>query len=136
MSDIRPLFINASSLPADGSLLRLKTGATGEVEVYPGAASRTATASFTLALTDASAYIRLSHADTPIDVTVPANADVALPVGSEVALFAAGAAACAVVASGGVTINSAGSLLTISTKKGAFLKKIGTDEWDLVGGLE
>ncbi len=98
--------------------------------------SRTATASFTLALSDAQTYVRLDHATVPIVVTVPTNGVVAFPVDTEIALFGKGAAANSVAAAGGVIINSDGDKLTISTKKGAFLKKIGADEWDLVGGLE
>lgn len=98
--------------------------------------SRTETASLTLALSDASVYLRLNHATVPIEVTVPANEDVAFPIDSEIMLFAVGVAATSVVAAGGVTINSDGDMLTLSQKKGALLKKVGLDEWDLIGGLE
>jgi hypothetical protein len=94
------------------------------------------TASYTLALTDMLNIQKLNHATVAIAVTVPANSSVAFPIGTEFVVHQYGAAACSFVAGGGVTIRSIDSGLRISNQYGmATLRKIGTDEWLLVGNI-
>ncbi len=117
------------ALMAEAILNAVRNGVSG-----PTSQSRVVTVSITLALTNQGNYIRLNDASTPIVVTVPTNASVAFPIDTEITLFSLGAAANTVAATGGVTINNAG--LTITRYKAAVLKKVGADEWDLIGGLE
>lgn len=85
----------------------------------------------TLALTDASSYIRLTNA-TECDVTVPDNADVAFPVGTQIFLRSGDAGVYTIVEDTSVTVNPpvGGSLVLAGD---ATLIKVATDEWDLVG---
>ena len=93
-----------------------------------------ATASRTLALIDAQKYIRCTWSSGCV-VTVPLNATVAFPIGTEVDLFHGGSSGSVTIDPAiGVTINA--TALNIGTpKQAATLKKVGTDEWDLVGAL-
>jgi hypothetical protein len=69
-------------------------------------------------------------------VTVPPNSSVAFPLGTVVEVARLGAGSVTLVAGGGVTINSRGSLLAVGNQYGAVsLRKIATDTWLLVGDL-
>lgn len=92
------------------------------------------TTSRTLALTDANDYIRCTNASATT-ITVPANASVAFPIGTQIDVFQAGAGQVSFVAAGGVTINKSEGLKIAAQYKAATLKKVDTDEWDLLGGL-
>lgn len=86
---------------------------------------------YTLALADASSYLRTTHG-SGCAITVPPNSSVAFPVGTY--LDGVGtAAAVTIVAGGGVTINKARTLVTNGADSGWSLIKVGTDEWDLHG---
>jgi hypothetical protein len=88
----------------------------------------------TLALTDSGSYIRFSN-NTITVLTIPTNATVAFPTGAEVT--GTGVANTVSIAnSAGVTLNSKESLVTASAGGAFFLKKVGTNEWDLHGALE
>lgn len=92
-------------------------------------------ASFTLDLADAAQYHRVSNAGA-VTVTVPTNANVAFPIGTNLTIIQAGAGQVSVAGEGGVTINSADSLLSTRVQYSAMtLVKVGTDEWDLTGDL-
>lgn len=93
------------------------------------------TSGFTLALADAETHQRCNSAST-ITITVPANATVAFDIGTEIEAFRAGAGAVTWAAAGGVTINSKSSLLSVADQyTGSSIKKVGTNEWDLIGNL-
>jgi len=88
----------------------------------------------TLALTDSGSYIRFSNTTITV-LTIPTNATVAFPTGTEVT--GTGVANTVSIAnSAGVTLNSKESLVTASAGGAFFLKKVGTNEWDLHGALE
>jgi hypothetical protein len=89
----------------------------------------------TFALTDIGAYVRTTSGSA-VTITVPANSSVAFPTGTEIVVFQAGAGQVTFAAAGGVTINSKDSNLKITGQySSATLKKIGTDEWDMIGDL-
>jgi hypothetical protein len=88
----------------------------------------------TLALGDSGSYIRFSNTTITV-LTIPTNATVAFPTGAEVT--GTGVANTVSIAnSAGVTLNSKESLVTASAGGAFFLKKVGTNEWDLHGALE
>ena len=94
----------------------------------------TVASSRTLALTDANDYLRVTG--TTVTITVPTNASVAFDIGTEISVIQTTTGTCTFAASGGVTINSRDSNVQIDGQYGAVtLKKVNTDEWDLVGAL-
>ena len=86
----------------------------------------------TLALADAQKYIRCTNSGTTT-ITVPLNATAAFPIGTEIDFFRADGAVL-FVGESGVTINATGTTIAAQFQA-ATLKKVGTDEWDLVGAL-
>jgi hypothetical protein len=91
--------------------------------------------SITLALTDADSYIRTTNGSA-VTITVPPNSSVAFNIGTEIDVIQAGAGQVTFAAGGGVTVNSAASLLSLTGQySAAVLKKVDTDEWDLIGDL-
>lgn len=93
------------------------------------------TSSYTLVLTDADKLVEMNVAGAN-DLTVPLNSSVAFPIGTQILLAQYGAGQTTVVATGGVTIRSAGSALKINKQySGATLIKIATDEWYLLGDI-
>lgn len=84
----------------------------------------------TLAITDRLTYQRVTAAST---VTIPTNGSVPFPIGTKIDFFQADDGAITFAASGGVTINSYGDILVTDGKgAAASLKKVGTNEWDLI----
>ena len=95
----------------------------------------TQTASYTLALTDASKIVEMNPSATAT-VTVPLNSSVAFPIGTEIAIFNYSNYTINIAATSGVTIRSLGGYLSIySQYTGATLIKRGTDEWYLIGSI-
>lgn len=93
------------------------------------------TSDYTLVLTDVDKLIELNSASA-ISLTVPPNSSVAFPPGTVVLLIQYGAGTGSVVAGSGVTIRSAGGLLSLSAQyAGASLVKIAEDEWYLIGSI-
>jgi hypothetical protein len=106
-------------------------GADGQTTVTANAQ----TANYTLVLGDAGKSIDVTNASART-VTVPPNSSVAFPLGTVVEVARLGAGSVTLVAGGGVTINSRGSLLAVGNQYGAVsLRKIATDTWLLVGDL-
>ena len=93
---------------------------------------------YTLVLADAGQLVTLTNAGA-ITLTVPTNASVAFLVGSKVELLCGGAGAVTITPAGGVTINSPGAVLTMTTQyTRGMLEKIATDTWvyyQVVGGV-
>jgi len=109
------------------------SGLANAVNALYGPIVTDATTARTLALTDAYKYIRMTSASANA-VTVPLNATVAFPIGTEVTIMQAGAGQTSVAATGGVTINAIG--LSVSAQyRAVTLKKVATNEWDLIGAL-
>lgn len=88
-------------------------------------------------LGDANGYIRCTNGGG-CAVTVPLNADVAYPIDTELTYHQAAAGAVSFdTATDGPTLNGITGFLNETATQGATvtLKKVGTDEWDLVGLL-
>lgn len=104
------------------------------ISVAPSVVSTT---TYTLVLADAYGYIRLTHA-SGCDVTVPPNATEAFAIGTVITFRNAGAGISALVAGAGVTLNprggSGGSLDFAEEGATVQIKKVATNEWDIIGG--
>lgn len=84
----------------------------------------------TLDLADEYTYQRVTAAAT---ITIPTNASVELPVGAVIDFFQAGSGAITFSPESGVTVNSyEDTLVTDGKGSAATLKKVGTNEWDLI----
>lgn len=95
----------------------------------------TQTASYTLVLSDAGKLVQMNVA-TANDLTIPLNSSVAFPVGTQIPLRSIGAGQTSVVATGGVTIQSSGSKLKLTSQySGGTVIKVATDTWALMGDL-
>jgi hypothetical protein len=122
-----------STPPALQSILWADTSATGTP--YGSITINTQTASYTLALTDASCLVEMNVA-TGCTLTVPPNSTVAFPVGSVVDVEQYGAGQVTFTPGAGVTIRSTTSKLKLTGQySAATLYKRGTDEWVLNGDL-
>jgi len=124
-----PTFINTATDNNTGAKLQVTGGISFQNQF------NRRTASYTLVLTDQNKVVEMNVA-TANNLTVPTNASVAFPIGTEIAITQYGAGKTTVVASSGVTIRSAGALLSISAQYAmATLLKVGNNEWYLVGSL-
>lgn len=93
------------------------------------------TASYTLALTDASKVIPISNASAN-NVTVPLNSSVAFPIGTVITLIQTGAGQTTIVAGSGVTIQSENNKLKLKAQYAtAGLLKTDIDTWVAFGNL-
>ena len=90
---------------------------------------------YTVALTDASGYVRMTSA-TEVNLTVPPNATVAFPIGSVIQVRQAGAGQVTVVEGSGVTVTSSESKKFRKQGSTIALIKVATDTWDMTGDLE
>ncbi len=85
----------------------------------------------TLALTDAWNYLR-PNTTGAITLTVPTNTSVAFEIGTEITIRALGNVTLA--AASGVTLNApSGGTLNMTARMTVTLKKVGTNEWDVIG---
>ncbi|MNK33283.1 Collagen triple helix repeat protein [compost metagenome] len=86
--------------------------------------------------TDAhSKYIRMTNAAAKT-ITAQPNATTAIPVGSVIVFFNVGAGNLTITPGSGVTINKpAVQTFVLGQYASATLTKVGTDEWDLAGGM-
>lgn len=94
------------------------------------------TASFTFALTDAGELTKVTSASDVVG-TVPPNSSVAFPLGTQLDVVGRGTGLVTIAEGAGVTINvPSGMTLALAGQYAyASLKKIATDEWDMVGLL-
>ncbi|AAT69482.1 gp87 [Alphaproteobacteria phage PhiJL001] len=109
-----------------------------EIAVFAAPTSvslNTQTASYTLALEDAGANVRMNVAGAN-NLTVPPNSTVAFPTGTVISARQVGAGQTTIVAGAGVTINTPETLLCRKQGSTVSLVKVGTDEWDLTGDLQ
>ena len=90
---------------------------------------------YTLVIGDDGKMVTCANASA-ITLTVPPNADVAFPTGAMVDVVQTGAGQVTIAAGSGVTIRSQGAALKLSAQYAAAqLRKIGSDEWLLVGSI-
>ena len=95
-----------------------------------------ASATQTLDLNDANSLL-WSASGANFTITVPPNSSVAFPVGTQIGFLCQGAGNQTIAAGAGVTIFSLNSNLTVRPNGGgAYLVKVNTDSWSLVGDLE
>lgn len=90
---------------------------------------------YTLGAADASKLVEMDVgiANT---VTVPTNASVGFAIGTQVMVVQQGTGQTTIAPAGGVTLNSAGSLLNLANQySSCTLVKRGTDEWYVFGDL-
>ena len=109
-----------------------------------GAPVKTTTSnSYSLLAADAGFYHRLNYANTTasgsttIGITIPANSTTSIPIGSEYLFVRTGSnSAFQFSNAAGVIVNSDGGKLRVKNQwQSAVCKKVGTDEWDLIGNL-
>lgn len=96
------------------------------------------TANFTLARFDENAWIRV-NSGTDVTCEIPLNSTTPIPIGAEFDIIQVGDGQVIFAGeTGGVTINVEVDFLKKTRGKfsGVTLKKVGTNEWDLIGGLE
>jgi hypothetical protein len=91
-------------------------------------------ASYTLVLADKAKVVEMSVGSAN-NLTVPLNASVAFPVGTQIHIVQTGSGQTTVVATGGVTINTATTLKLRAQWSAATLIKRAENTWVLVGDL-
>jgi len=134
---------NTNTYIATKSALTSNNNFTSTNQMRLGAPVKTTTAnSYTLAIVDAGYYHRMAYANTSanpstLTVTIPTNASVAIPIGSEYLFIRTGSnTAMNFANAAGVTLNSDGAKTKVSYRwQTAVCKKVGTNEWDLMGTL-
>jgi hypothetical protein len=103
---------------------------------FTGTPSNAQTVDYTLVLSDKGKVVRINSSSN-LTVTIPLNSSVAFPIDTELAILRYGTGTVSISPTSGVTLNSKNSERKISGQYGSVaLKKIGTDEWVLVGSLE
>jgi hypothetical protein len=95
------------------------------------------TGNYTLALADEGKVLRVNSSSNRT-ITIPKNSVVAFPIDTEIAILRYGTGTVSIApVDGDVTLQSADGERKIRNRYGSVaLKKIGTDEWVLVGSLE
>ncbi len=131
------IFTAASALPAGGStgqVLTKQSGADNDADwENPSGLSSVvndATTARTLDSTDINKYIRMTSGSANT-VTIPPNSSEAIAVDQEVHVRQAGTGSTTLVAGAGVTLN--GNLVFSGQFDTKTLKKVATDEWDVIG---
>ena len=93
-------------------------------------------ASYTAVLTDDGKLVTMSNASAN-NFTVPPNSSVAFGIGTQINIAQLGAGQTTLVAGAGVTINSAGTKLTLDAQYAvATVVKTDTNTWFVVGNLK
>jgi hypothetical protein len=134
---------NTNTYIATKSNLASNNNFTSTNQMRLGAPVKTTTANaYSLAIADAGFYHRIAYANTSanpstVTITLPAYATTAIPIGSEYLFIRTGSnTAMNFANAAGVTLNSDGGKIKVSNKwQTAVCKKVGTNEWDLVGTL-
>lgn len=97
--------------------------------------TNTQTASYSLVLTDNGKLILMNVAGAN-NLTIPLNSSINFPVGTKIDIQQIGAGQTTIVATGGVTINSAGGALKTRLQySGATLVQTATNVWSLFGDI-
>ncbi len=134
---VAPVFTAAAGTRTALGLGTAAVAATTDFEpagAYVGQNAQTGT-TYTLVLGDKGWLVTMSNASGNT-LTVPTNASVAFPVLTRIDLASLGSGQTTIAAAGGVTINSVGAKLKLTTQySGASLVKTGTNTWLLIGDL-
>jgi hypothetical protein len=97
--------------------------------------TNTQTASYSLTLND-NGKLMLMNVATANNLTIPLNSSINFPVGTKIDVSSIGAGQTTIVATSGVTINSAGGALKLRVQySGATLVQTATNVWSLFGDI-
>jgi hypothetical protein len=144
IADSNPsLIVSQVSSSSTGDILRLvKAGAiqasvaTNGIANFTGTPSNAQTGDYTLVLDDKGKVLRINSSSNRT-VTIPLNSSVAFPIDTEIAILRYGTGTVSISPTSGVTLNSVSSNRKVKDQYGSVaLKKIGENEWVLVGSLE
>ena len=130
--------VNGTTIPSSKVLVDTDTAQTLTNKTLTGPVinltTSAQTASYTLVFGDTSDLVEMSNASAN-NLTVPLNSSVAFPVGTQIHVLQTGAGQTTIVATSGVTINSATGLKLRAQWSSATLIKRATDTWVAVGDL-
>ena len=144
INDSNPaLIINLQNASSTGNILNLQSASVTQASIakdgianFTGTPSNAQTGDYTLVLADKGKVVRINSSSN-LTVTIPLNSTTAFPIDTEIAILRYGTGTVSISPTSGVTLNSKNSERKISGQYGSVaLKKIGTDEWVLVGSLE
>ena len=91
----------------------------------------------TLSSTYAGKLVKCTRSSGTCTITIPSNTTASLPVDTEIEIVRYGAGEVTISPASGVTLYSKDSARSIASRYGAVsLKKMGTNEWWMVGDLE
>jgi hypothetical protein len=103
---------------------------------FTGTLSNEQTGDYTLVLADKGKVLRVNSSSNRT-VTIPLNSSVAFPIDTEIAILRYGTGTVSISPTSGVTLQSASGNRKVKDRYGSVaLKKIGENEWVLVGSLE
>jgi predicted membrane-bound mannosyltransferase len=132
---IAKLYDSSAGNNTDGAMDQAAAKAYIDTKLDKNITTNRQTASYTLVLSDATKLVEMNVASAN-NLTVPLNSSVAFSTGTQILISQYGAGQTTVVATGGVTIRSAGGKLKLNDQhSGASLTKIATDEWYLFGDI-
>jgi hypothetical protein len=137
------LVVNLDNSTSTGSILSLRRAGVTQASIardgianFTGTPSNEQTDDYTLVLADKGKVLRVNSSSNRT-ITIPLNSSVAFPIDTEIALIRYGSGTVSISPTSGVTLNSISSNRKVKDQYGSCaLKKIGTDEWVLVGSLE
>jgi hypothetical protein len=137
------LVVNLDNSTSTGSILVLRRAGVTQANIardgianFTGTPSNEQTGDYTLVLADKGKVLRVNSSSNRT-ITIPLNSSVAFPIDTEIALIRYGSGTVSISPTSGVTLNSVSSNRKVKDRYGSCaLKKIGTDEWVLVGSLE
>jgi hypothetical protein len=144
VADANPsLIVNLSNASSTGEIARFQWQGTTQATIardgianFTGTPSNEQTGDYTLVLADKGKVLRVNSSSNRT-ITIPLNSSVAFPIDTEIALIRYGSGTVSISPTSGVTLNSISSNRKVKDRYGSCaLKKIGTDEWVLVGSLE
>jgi hypothetical protein len=138
------LKVNQVHSSSTGDIAHFQFGGTTQANIardgianFTGTPSNEQTGDYTLVLADKGKVLRVNSSSNRT-ITIPKNSVVAFPIDTEIALLRYGTGTVSIApVDGDVTLNSISSNRKVKDQYGSCaLKKIGTDEWVLVGSLE
>jgi len=144
IADANPsLIVNQIHASSTGDIAQFQFGGTTQANIardgianFTGTPSNEQTGDYTLVLADKGKVLRVNSSSNRT-ITIPLNSSVAFPIDTEIALIRYGSGTVSISPTSGVTLNSVSSNRKVKDRYGSCaLKKIGTDEWVLVGSLE
>jgi hypothetical protein len=144
VNDSNPaLRVNQQNASSTGDIVQFRRASVTQATIardgianFTGTPSNEQTGDYTLVLADKGKVLRVNSSSNRT-ITIPLNSSVAFPIDTEIALIRYGSGTVSISPTSGVTLNSVSSNRKVKDQYGSCaLKKIGTDEWVLVGSLE